>query len=468
MKLPIEFQEQMKKLLKEEYQEYLESFARPAHSALRVNTGKITVEEFLEKTRWSLRPVPWVSNGFYYSAECLSKEGAPQLSKHPFYYAGLYYLQEPSAMTPASRLPVRPGDRVLDLCAAPGGKATELAARLQGKGMLLANDISNSRAKALLKNLELQGVGNLLVTSEDPARLMDAYPEFFDGILLDAPCSGEGMFRKEPSMLSDWEQRGPAYYAPIQRTLIRQARQMLRPGGYLLYSTCTFSVEENEEVIGGFLEEYPDMELCQVEPYEGFSPGISGGGRDLSACVHIFPHRMEGEGHFLALMRRKEDSGDWQPERKTTKEKDGFQTTQKLPEAAAEFLSHISRDWSGGRFFCRQDQVYYLAPGVEPAAGLRYLRTGLWAGTVKKGRFEPSQALAMTLGAAEFDVVLDLSLEDERVCRYLKGETVPLAPGEADGRKGWLLVCVEGFPLGFGKAAGTMVKNKYYAGWRMV
>lgn len=462
MELPIAFLEQMKELLGEEYPEYLESFSRPACGGLRVNTGKISVEKFLKLTRWDLQPVPWVSNGFYVSREEHAEGDAANPAKHPFYYAGLYYLQEPSAMTPASRLPVKPKDRVLDLCAAPGGKATELAARLQGEGMLLANDISASRARALLKNLELQGVENMLITGEEPERLAAVYPEFFDAILLDAPCSGEGMFRKERSMVSAWSGKGPSWYAPVQSRLIRQARQMLRPGGYLLYSTCTFSPEENEQVIAGFLEEFPDMELCPVEPYEGFAPGISVGGRDLSACVHIFPHRMEGEGHFLALMRKRGASADRGEPSGRERRSDA------LPAAAEEFLSHIRRDWSGGRFFCRQDQIYYLPEGVEPAKGLRYLRTGLLVGTMKRSRFEPSQALAMALRPEEFDFVLNLSSEDERTVRYLKGETISLGEREAAGKKGWLLVCTDGFPLGFGKAAGPSVKNKYYAGWRMV
>lgn len=468
MELPIEFQEAMKRLLGKEYPAYLKSFSEPVHSALRVNTGKISAEEFRNLTDWKLWPVPWIPNGFYY-------EDASNPAKHPHYYAGLYYLQEPSAMTPASRLPVKPGDRILDLCAAPGGKATELAARLCGQGMLLANDISHSRAKALLKNLEMQGVENMFVTSEDPERLVQIYPEYFDGILLDAPCSGEGMFRKEHSMIGYWKEHGPEFYVPVQEKLIRQAMKMLRPGGYLLYSTCTFSIKENEGVIGSFLKEFPEMELCSVLPYEGFSPGISVEGLDLSGCIHIFPHRMEGEGHFLALLRKKSDDSAEQAmiSGKTEKSKgtDGKTSViqkQRISQAAEEFLSHVYRDWENGRFFSQKDQLYFLPEGMEPAAGLRYLRTGLWIGTEKKGRFEPSQALAMALTPAQFDLVLDLPRGDDRILRYLKGETLSLKEGEAAGKKGWILICTEGFPLGFGKSAGASVKNKYYAGWRMV
>lgn len=470
MELPIEFQEEMKRLLGEEYPAYLKSFSEPVHSALRVNTGKISAEEFRNMTEWKLRPVPWIPNGFYY-------EGASNPAKHPHYYAGLYYLQEPSAMTPASRLPVKPGDRILDLCAAPGGKATELAARLCGKGMLLANDISHSRAKALLKNLEIQGVENMFVTSEDPEHLTEKYPEYFDGILLDAPCSGEGMFRKEHSMIGYWKERGPESYVPVQEKLIRQARKMLRPGGYLLYSTCTFSILENEGVIGAFLKEFPEMELCSVLPYEGFSSGISVDGMDLSGCIHIFPHRMEGEGHFLALLKKRNRDGEGAETDRILRKTDGHKGSSKrspvvqkqgVSQAAEEFLSHVYRDWKEGRFFCQKDQLYFLPDGMEPATGLRYLRTGLWIGTEKKGRFEPAQALAMALTPAQFDLVLDLPRGDDRIVRYLKGETLSLKEGETDGNKGWVLICTEGFPLGFGKIAGASVKNKYYAGWRMV
>ena len=281
--LPEAFEQEMKQLLgEEEYEAYRKTFDEAVHRGLRVNNGKISTEEFLRRTDIPLKKVPWIPNGFYYDEESCNP------AKDADYYAGLYYLQEPSAMTPASRLPIEPDDRVLDLCAAPGGKATELGSRIGEGGMLLANDISNSRAKALLRNLEIQGVGRLLVTSEDPEKLVTLYPAFFDKILLDAPCSGEGMFRKESSMLRYYSENGPEHYVPIQKKLIEQAYQMLAEGGELLYSTCTFSVKENEEVIAGLLDAHPDMEVQEITPgYEGFAPGVSVNGRDLSRCVHI-------------------------------------------------------------------------------------------------------------------------------------------------------------------------------------
>ena len=234
MNLPETFVNKMKRLLGGDYENYEKCFDLPRHYGLRVNTAKISVEKFLEIAPWPLRPVPWIENGFYFDGELY------QPARHPYYFAGLYYLQEPSAMTPADRLPVDPGDRVLDVCAAPGGKATELGARLNGTGILAANDLSSSRAKGLLKNLELFGIGNVLVLSEEPGKLVSRFPEYFDKILIDAPCSGEGMFRKDKKMIRAWEEHGPEYFSRIQKSIITQAAQMLAPGGMLLYSTCTF------------------------------------------------------------------------------------------------------------------------------------------------------------------------------------------------------------------------------------
>lgn len=355
-------------------------------------------------------------------------------------------------MTPANRLAPEPGDYVLDLCAAPGGKATELGARLEGKGLLLANDISNSRAKALLKNLELMGIPNIYVTSETPERLAQVLPEFFDKILVDAPCSGEGMFRKEPRMMADWEQQGPDYYSAVQKEIILQAADMLRPGGKLLYSTCTFSELENEGTIRYLLENRPEMKLIPCEPYEGFAKGRQG----LEDCVRIFPQRMDGEGHFLALLQKEGEPG---------KRKTASAGTAQLPAEAAEFLDAWGiqkKDW---KFYLREERLYALGKKDGMPENLRYLRTGLYLGDCKKKRFEPSQALAMALdGEGENRIQLDR--EDPRVIRYLKGETLDVSDMDLKGQKGWQLVCVDGYPLGWGKLDRGNLKNKYYAGWR--
>ena len=294
------FLARMKEMLGEEYDSFIKSYEVPRTYGLRVNTAKISCEEFEKLVPFPVTPIPWIPNGYFYPEDV-------RPSYCPFYQAGLYYLQEPSAMTPASCLPVTPGENVLDLCAAPGGKTTELGARLNGEGLLVANDISASRTRALLRNVELFGFTNAFVANETPARLRDRFPEFFHKILLDAPCSGEGMFRKEEALARDWTPEKSQELATIQRELILQAADMLRPGGQLLYSTCTFAPDEDEGVVSWLLENRPDMELIELPSYEGFTPGVpewGNGDPRLTRCVHLFPHTMQGEGHFMALFRK--------------------------------------------------------------------------------------------------------------------------------------------------------------------
>ena len=295
MQLPEKFQNSMIELLGESgYEQYLSSFQSERIYGLRVNTSKISVEDFVKICPFEITPVPWIPNGFYYSSEV-------NPAKHPYYFAGLYYLQEPSAMTPACVLPVNKGDKVLDLCAAPGGKTTELGARLRGSGLLVSNDISASRAKALLKNIEVFGIPNVLLTCEYPQKLEEVFTGFFDKILVDAPCSGEGMFRKDNKLIKSWESKGPDEYAPLQRSILDSAANMLKDGGMILYSTCTFSRIEDEDNVKGFLSSHPEFSLERIFDYEGFVRGFG-----MEEAIRLFPHRLKGEGHFVALMRSEE------------------------------------------------------------------------------------------------------------------------------------------------------------------
>ena len=460
--LPEAFLLKMQELLGEEFGQYLESFKEEWKPGLRVNTLKLSPGELAELVPWNLEPVPWADNGFYYDGTLDGEVLRP--SKHPAYYAGLYYLQEPSAMTPAAMLPVVPGDRVLDLCAAPGGKSTELASKLKGRGMLVSNDISYSRARALLKNLELAGAANICVTSEAPEKLAGVWPEFFDKILVDAPCSGEGMFRRDEDMVKDWNEKGPEYYVPIQRQILSQAAAILRPGGYMLYSTCTFSVEEDEENVAYVLEEFPQMQLCCLDLDK--VPGACGG-FGLSGCMRLFPHRLKGEGHFLALMRKKggDDGGkEILPPMDPVTAGKRVRAVEKEKELDA-FLRQSGTEWDYGRIVIHQDNAYYLPEGLAWNLPLRFLRTGLFLGELKKGRFEPSQALAMSMKAGQFPNTVSFPGGDSRVLRYLKGETISLE-GDEGPVKGWCLAAMEGFPLGWAKGTGMSLKNKYYPGWR--
>jgi tRNA and rRNA cytosine-C5-methylases len=462
MKLPVKFCEEMKRVLGDEYEAYLASMNEKRKCGLRVNTAKISVSEFERIAPFPLTRIPFVENGFYYDGD------AVQPAKHPYYFAGLYYLQDPSAMTPASRLPVEEGDVVLDLCAAPGGKATELAARLHGTGLLIANDISSKRAKALLKNIELFGVENSFIVTEYPQKLGEHFPGFFDKILIDAPCSGEGMFRKEPSMIKAWEQNGPAFYASLQEDILSQALPMLKPGGYLLYSTCTFSPLEDEGTVEKILSMDPELELEPIRGYEGFAEGNPAftGSRDPSIrrCVRIFPHRLDGEGHFLALFHKKEH-GDC-PDHGCRQSRKGLTGEDK--RLFDGFAADIDRVFEPERLESKKGMVYYMPEALPQMSGLRFLRSGLFLGEVKKNRFEPSQSLAMALKPGQYQNCLDLSVRDERVIRYLKGETLVLTGQETAKPDGWQLVCVDGFPLGWGKKNKSALKNKYHSGWRML
>lgn len=466
--LPQSFLDSMKEILGEDYEAFLAGFDGQRQYGLRVNTLKMNLEEFERIAPFHLKKVPWISNGYFYEAE-----DAP--AKHPFYSAGLYYLQEPSAMTPASRLKVQPGERVLDLCAAPGGKATELGAALQGEGLLVANDINTARARALLRNLELFGISNSFVTNEPPHVLAERFPEFFHKIMVDAPCSGEGMFRKNPAVVDSWQEKGPEYFSKLQREIIVQAADMLLPGGMMFYSTCTFSPLENEKTITHLLKERPDMEVIPMEDYEGFAEGLTSYRGEVfdescKLCRRIWPHKMSGEGHFMALLHKK--SGTQQQVQQTVSQSSiwwekckGLNKEQKA--AAEDFFSHVNIAYDGKRIDVRGDNLYYLPAPKYDGRGLHFLRNGLFMGEFKKKRFEPSQPFALAL-AQDFDQVLDFPADDERLSRYLRGETLDvsdLIAGEKK-RKGWQLVMVAGHPLGFGKLVNNNLKNKYPAGWR--
>lgn len=456
MKLPERFLDHMKQLLGPEYEEWLESYEKPAYQGLRINTLKMDTVQWEGMSPFGIRRIPWTVNGYY-----CEEEDHP--SKDAYYYAGLYYLQEPSAMTPAAFLPVEPGDMVLDLCAAPGGKSTELGARLCGRGMLVSNDISSSRARALLKNLELFGIANLCVCSEAPKKLADTFGAFFDKILVDAPCSGEGMFRKDPDLIKSWEQHGPEYYAPIQREILSQAVRMLKPGGYLLYSTCTFAEEEDEDTITWLLDQEPDMEYEMLPLFEGAKRGTGG-----QPVLRLFPHKLEGEGHFLALLHKKNESDAADCRNQSSGPHTAIDPEVRRLEKESDFLdweSMVSTSFDRTRLMIRDRQVYYLPKAFRRSWSLRYLRTGLLLGEWKNKRFEPSQAAAMALSGDAFSQTFSLRHDDERVIRYLKGETLMLT-AEEELPKGWILVCVEAYPLGWAKSAGKTLKNKYYPGWR--
>ena len=488
MVLPQIFLDHMKDMLGEEYASFLASYDLPRRYGLRINPLKVTAEEFEELAPFHLKKIPWIPGGYEYGE-------ADACSKHPFYDAGLYYLQEPTAMTPAVVLDVHPGEKVLDLCAAPGGKATALGGAMQGEGLLFANDISASRCRALQKNIELFGITNAFVANALPAAITEQFPLFFDKILLDAPCSGEGMFRKDEGAIRAWTPQRSEACAKIQKGLILHAADMLRPGGRMLYSTCTFSEKENEEVILYLLDNRPEMRLIDIPQRDGYAQGLLG----LTECVRLWPHKMGGEGHFLALLEKKADpaqagsvyslqsagadrmeaAGDTS-ERKREK---GRKRTNHQPrfgkpkdgraaggreqglELAASFLTSQGLPLEKNRMVLGGESVYYETGLLPQTIPLPFFRNGLYLGDLKKDRFEPSGACAMAMPGREHPHMVSFPMDDPRLPRYLRGETVELERKE-ETENGWQLVCVEGFPLGWGKSAGKLLKNKYHPGWR--
>lgn len=314
VQLPHMFTERMKRLLGEQFESFMQSYEQSPHAGLRVNTLKISMEQFKEIAPFDLRPIPWCETGFY-----VPHGVKPGL--HPYYHAGLYYIQEPSAMAPVEQLQVQPGDRVLDLCAAPGGKSTQIAAKLQGKGVLVTNDIHAERTKALAKNIELYGVRNAVVLNESPERIAEAFPHYFNKVLIDAPCSGEGMFRKDEDMVKSWEHHSVEKCVLMQRDILETAAQLLAPGGTIVYSTCTFAPEENEAMIAAFLKQNRDFTVVNIADTAGFAPGRPDWVREMlpaqaeeteevleqtRGTARLWPHLLEGEGHYVAVLKHME------------------------------------------------------------------------------------------------------------------------------------------------------------------
>lgn len=452
MKLPVAFEEKMKKLLKEEYPDYLASYELPKYQGLRINTLKINLEKWHQMNPFnSLKTVPWCQEGFYYGA-------GEKPAKHPYYFAGLYYIQEPSAMSPGAYLPIEPGDCVLDMCAAPGGKSTQLVARMQQEGVLVSNDISASRAKALLKNLENFGARQCIVTSETSEKLASKWPGYFDKILIDAPCSGEGMFRKNESATKSWEAYGVQHCVNLQRIILEDAVTLLKPNGMILYSTCTFSPEENEGMIDEFLKKHPDFKVVPLTPVGGIQqgrPDFINAVPELAGALRLWPHHLEGEGHFVCLLQREGgQAGNTLPYGKQKRLKD-------YPEALSfmQQYTYLNEDLPVTEI---SGKLYSIPENAPDLKGIRVIRGGLLLGELKNKRFEPSHVLALAYPKEMFKQTIDWSVNDEAVVRYLKGETIL-----CEKPKGYYVVCVDGYPLGWVKAQNNILKNQYPPSWRL-
>ena len=427
--LPEAFLQRMEAQLGSEYPAFLESLERPRAVALRFNPlkGERPVLPFVGA------PVPWEPEGFYYDPET-----RPGL--HVYHEAGVYYLQEASAMAPVALLDPKPGERVCDLCAAPGGKTTQIAGRMLGRGFLVCNEINPKRAKILSRNIERMGVANALVTNEHPETLASRFPGFFDRVLVDAPCSGEGMFRKEEAAVTDWSQETVQMCARRQREILDSAARLVRPGGRLVYSTCTFAPEEDEETVAAFLEVHPEF---TPEPVEApwFVPGEN-------ASYRMWPHKLLGEGHFAAVLRKTQGESGEVP----------ACPGEKCPKAWESFAKELDIALPEGKAVSFGQSLYWAPMELPELNRLKVLRPGLELGTERKGRFEPAHALALWLKTCT--VAESFPPESPEMKAYLHGDVVP------SGKKGWCLVQAGGYAIGWGKGDGSVLKNHYPKGLR--
>ena len=428
--LPEAFLTRIQQQLGAEYPAFLESLDRPRAVALRFNPlkGNVPTLSFVQT------PVPWEPQGFYYDPEA-----RPGL--HPYHEAGVYYLQEASAMAPVALLDPQPGEWVCDLCAAPGGKTTQIAGYMKGEGFLLCNEWSPKRAKILSRNIERLGIANALVTNEHPSRLAERLAGCFDRVLIDAPCSGEGMFRKEEAAVTDWSPETVQMCARRQAEILCSGAQLVRPGGRLVYSTCTFAPEENEQAISLFLETHPDF---HPEPVDApwFTPAGTG-------CFRLWPHKLLGEGHFAAVLCRDGSS---------CREEPAEEPAQKLPKEWLDFARELDIHLGAGRAVFFGQSLYWAPEGMPSLRGLKVERPGLELGTVKKNRFEPSHALALWLTTCAH--THDLSSTSPELAAYMAGNVVPSPV------RGWTLIRADGYSIGWGKGDGNVLKNHYPKGLR--
>lgn len=477
MNLPIEFEKKMKAFLGDEWDDFLYSYDNNRFQALRFNTLKVQSHEEIMRILKVLgissdKRVSWANEAYYFDENV-------RPGKHPYHEMGLYYIQEPSAMSAAALLAPRPGMRVLDLCAAPGGKSTQLATYLGDSGLLVSNEINTQRSRILSQNIERMGIKNAIVTNEDSFVLASHFPGFFNAIQVDAPCSGEGMFRKLPEAVEQWSMENVAICAARQKEILDNAAVMLKPGGTIVYSTCTFSKEENEDVIEYFLERHPDFTLEEMERF--------------------WPHKVDGEGHFVAKLVRRgsvnelgadydvcedscnkvEDTG-LKADRKTKKNKNSKNRknetkpalTKENMKLLSEFLDEtISEDMAAwiknSRLVMFGEQLYRLPDMEVDIKGLKVQRAGLHIGEFKKQRFEPSHSLALALKLSEAKNVVKLTWDDPQTTGFFNGQSVMLSDElAAECKKGWALVCVDGYPAGWGKVNGAQVKNHYPKGLR--
>ena len=434
-----EFDQRMQSLLKDEYEDFKQALSNKPVKGLYLNRNKKDVERILDMRYVAHHPI--VDNGYLYNEDY-------HPGRNAYFLAGLYYIQEPSAMLVADALPIEPDDFVLDMCGAPGGKSCQVASKLNGEGVLIANDIDSSRARILSENVERFGLDNTIVTNVDPMRFTSVFKESFDKIVLDAPCSGEGMFRKLDQAIDTWSLNKVTECAHIQKNLIKGAYDLLRPGGMVIYSTCTYSYEENEAIVHYAMDEL-GFKLLPLEKSHGLSPGV-----DLEEVIRCYPHHYQGEGHFIALLQKPGEAP-----RKQVR----IQKAKISPDALKVLKTFYQENLNipvPKNVIENKGHLYAIKKYFPELKGIRVLRNGLYLGEVRKNRFIPSYSLALTLTKEDVKRSYDYPSESDEIKKYIHGETLV-----GNGQKGFGVIFVDGYPLSFYKES-NQVKNLFPKGLR--
>ncbi|KRM09418.1 RsmF rRNA methyltransferase first C-terminal domain-containing protein [Paucilactobacillus suebicus] len=449
MKLPQGFINKYQELLGDEANNFFKSFDLPSLSAYRVNPNKMTKNQL---NNIDDEPVPYCSTGFFGKVNGKSIQ----------HTSGQVYSQEPSAMFVGEVVDAKPGEYILDLCAAPGGKSTHIAGKMANQGLLVSNEIFKNRAKILSENIERWGSSNTVVTNESPDKLESFFPAFFDKILVDAPCSGEGMFRKDPDAMQYWNESYSSECANRQRHILASAVKMLKPGGKLIYSTCTFAPEEDEQIINWLLDEYPQFEMTPINKYPGMDDGRnewSKGSNDVSDAVRLFPHHIKGEGHFIARLSWKADSRNL--DKKNYKLFKPSRLTKEQQTLLSEFLNDTMPNYSIRNVVLFGDRLYDMPDGMPSIDKLNITKPGIEVGTFKKNRFEPAIGLALSINSSEVKNTIQISQDQWR--QYVHGDVIKV---DTEHKKGWYLLTCNGYSICFGKLVNNTVKNFYPKGLR--
>lgn len=444
IELPSDFKKEMKKLFGSDYESFIQSYNGPYRRAISINRLKTAPKELESLLPFAVSPSPFYDDGRIFDT---AEQGVGNLALH---HAGAFYVQEPSASAAVTVLDPQPGEKILDVCAAPGGKSSQIASRLNGTGLLWSNEAIKSRSRILLSNLERMGVPNVVVSSVYPDVLAERLSGYFDRVLVDAPCSGEGMFRKHPEAINEWSAEHVHACAVRQLSVLNSASRCVRGGGVLVYSTCTFSAEENEGVITEFLKQNPDFEIEDIHCGFGRKTGIEG-------AIRITPLE-GGEGHFVVRMRKTSDDSPAVGEYPYQKPKGKEALRQ-----AENLLDDIFVSKTEKRIEIRNDNIFILPDVLPDISRLGVLRAGVLAGEIKKNRAEPYHALFMQSKTEDLRRICNLSCNDERLVCFLHGEEI-----DCDGNNGYTAVAVENIVTGFGKCVGSRLKNKYPKGLRQV